>query len=425
MILTLSCLGLAVLLGKNMDKLIRLYNVNNLFQEDLIVKNFRNLQEIGFDTVNVSTRGTPVATMDATASNELELPSTFVWNGTVYNINQWLEDHWTTGIVVMKRDSDRSSRILHEKYYRGNNQYSRCVSWSMCKSIMSALFGIAVNEGLIGDITKETVTDYVPELRGSGYNGVVIEDILQMSSGISFNEDYFDPFSDINMMGYTLALGWSIDGFVASLKRGVEPGKMNHYVSMDTQVLAMILTRAANCTLEEFAEDRLWSKVGFEEDATWVLDNDKDRTALAFGILGVTTRDYARFGWLYLNRGVSPSTGKLVLSDDWVRRSLTANKPHLVPGEQNKMSDYPTFGYGYQWWLCPMENDRSKTANDFMAIGVYGQLIYISPDDNIVIAKNAAYPRYADMQSPSSHENYLETQGFEAMRVIARKFREA
>lgn len=285
--------------------------------------------------------------------------------------------------------------------------------------------GIAVKEGIIGDVTKETVTDYVPELKDSGYAGVLIEDILQMSSGIAFTEDYFDPLSDINMMGYTLALGWSIDSFVASLKRGQEPGKMNNYVSMDTQVLAMIITRAANCSLESFAEEHLWSTVGFAEDATWVLDNNIDRTALGFGILGVTTRDYARFGWLYLNGGVSPATGERIVTEEWVRSSLRADKPHLVPGEQNTMSNYPTFGYGYQWWLCAEEDDPSVAAHDFMALGVYGQLIYVSPDDNIVIAKNAAFPRYADLQSTTSHENYLETQGFAAMRAISKSLRDA
>lgn len=187
----------------------------------------------------------------------------------------------------------------------------------------------------------------------------------------------------------------------------------------------MILTRAANCTLEAYAEEKLWSKVGFEEDATWVLDNNVDRTALGFGILGVTTRDYARFGWLYLNEGVSPATGERILTKEWMRASLRVDKPHLMPGEQNKMSNYPTFGYGYQWWLCAQEDDPSQIANDFMALGVYGQLIYVSPDDNIVIAKNAAFPHYADLQSPSSHENYLETQGFEAMRAISKAFRDA
>jgi CubicO group peptidase (beta-lactamase class C family) len=246
-----------------------------------------------------------------------------------------------------------------------------------------------------------------------------------MSSGIAFDEDYFHPFSDINMMGYTLALGRSMDTFVASLKAACKPGVRNHYVSMDTQVLAMILMRATRQRLSNFAEEHLWSKVGFESDATWLLDNAADRTELAFGILGVTTRDWARFGWLYLNGGVSPSLGTRILSEDWVRASLAADAPHLQPGKQNTMSDYPTFGYGYQWWLCPHPDDPARLARDYMAMGVYGQLIYVSPDDGMVIAKNAAFPHYAKLQDPDSHENYLGTQGLAAMRAIARSLRNA
>ena len=114
-----------------------------------------------------------------------------------------------------------------------------------------------------------------------------------------------------------------------------------------------------------------------------------------------------------------------MLAEEWVKASLTADKAHLRPGKQNKFSDYPTFGYGYQWWLCPQDDDESAVANDFMAIGVYGQVIYVSPDDGIVIAKNAADPGYPELQAPDSHENYLETQGFRAMRTIAKVFRDA
>jgi CubicO group peptidase (beta-lactamase class C family) len=246
-----------------------------------------------------------------------------------------------------------------------------------------------------------------------------------MSSGIAFDEDYFHPFSDINMMGYTLALGWSMDSFVASLKAAMKPGVRNHYVSMDTQVLAMILTRATLQRLSDFAEEHLWSKVGFQSDATWLLDNAADRTELAFGILGATTRDWARFGWLYLNGGVSPSLGTRILSEGWVRASLAADAPHLQPGKQNTMSDYPTFGYGYQWWLCPHPDDPARLARDYMAMGVYGQLIYVSPDYGLVIAKNAAFPHYAKLKDPESHENYLGTQGLAAMCAIARSLRNA
>lgn len=386
--------------------------------------NFRNLDDLGFDVVNVSTGGAPVAELVSDGRTHA-LPATFEWNGTSFGLDAWLEEHWTTGIVVLKRDSDTKARLLHEKYYRGNDAHSLAVSWSMCKTIVSALMGIAVREGIVGDVTQKTITDYVPSLKGSGYEGTRIVDVLQMSSGIVFNEDYFNPCSDINRMGYVVALGWSIDSFVASLKRDRMPGEFNQYVSMDTQALAMVITQASGMPLHEFAQRHLWSKVGLERDAMWVLDNEKQRTELAFGVLGVTTRDYARLGWLYLNGGVSPGTGERVLSEEWVRQSLTADKPHLMPGEMNKMSDYPSFGYGYQIWLCPREDDPNALANDFMAIGVYGQLIYVSPDDNIVIAKNAADPNYPKMQDPTSHENFLETQGFRAMRKIAQTLRDA
>lgn len=413
----------AAVVGFFKDKIDRLNTVNSLFHKDNIVRNFRALHNLGFPYVNLTSRGAPIA--ELSPSDPVSLPSTFFWNGTKFDLQEWLQDRWTTGLVVIKIDSVTKARILHESYGHGNDIQSRCVSWSMCKSFISAMVGIAVDKGVIGDIVEKTVTDYVPELKRTGYDGVTLKNLLQMSSGVAFNENYFNPFSDINVMGYTLALGWSMDSFVATLKRERDQGIFNHYVSIDTQVLAMVLTRAANTSLSDFAEEHLWSKVGFEYSATWVRDNKVNQMELGFGILGVTTRDYARFGWLYHNRGLSPATGDRVLSENWVMASLHPDAPHLMPGEQNLLSDYPTFGYGYQWWLCPQEHNPSLPDRDFMAIGIYGQVIYVSPADGIVIAKNAAFPSYKDHQHPTSHENYVETQGFQALRAISRHLREA
>ena len=217
---TVLVVGAAIYLFRK--KIGRLWTVNNLFRKHVIVHNFRTIHDLGFDAVNVSTRDTPAATLQE--GRQHDLPPTFTWRGQKFDTEKWLQDHWTTGLVVLKRDSDTQARVLLEKYFRGNDASSKCVSWSMCKSVVSALFGIAVDLQLIGDITTKTVTDYVPELIGSGYEGVPIKHVLQMSSGIAFNEDYFHPLSDINMMGYTLALGWSMDSFVASLKAAWTPG---------------------------------------------------------------------------------------------------------------------------------------------------------------------------------------------------------
>ena len=139
-------------------------------------------------------------------------------------------------------------------------------------------------------------------------------------------------------------------------------------------------------------------------------------------MLGVTTRDWARFGWLMLNRGLSPATGERILSEAWVAAATAPDAAHLMPGEANTQSDYQYFGYGYQWWVGPREGEPNQPGRDFLAIGVYGQIMYVSPDDGVIVAKNAAYPEYKEMQRPGSHENYIETQGYEAMRAIARHY---
>ena len=123
---------------------------------------------------------------------------------------------------------------------------------------------------------------------------------------------------------------------------------------------------------------------------------------------------------LLLNKGVSPATGARVVSEAYVAAATTPDAPHLMPGEDNAKSDYPYFGYGFQLWVGPKPEARSEPGTDFLAIGVYGQMIYVSPDDGVVIAKTAAYPGYKEEQRPGSHENYVETMGYEALRAIAK-----
>ena len=147
-----------------------------------------------------------------------------------------------------------------------------------------------------------------------------------------------------------------------------------------------------------------------------LMDGEIDRAELAFGILAMTTRD-CRFGWLYLNQGFTCHSVQVV-PKTYVQDSLTADAPHLQPGPTG-LSDYPSFGYGYQWWLLPKHDDETKLANDFMAIGVYNQFIYVSPDLNIVIARNSAYPHYETQQDPKSHENFSETEACALFRAIA------
>ena len=214
-------------------ELVRIYHVVRLFESAEIVNNFRSMDSM-FDTAQV--RRGPVT--HQFERNLQDLPSTYVYKGQTRKTSDFLEETWTTGIVVLM-----DGTIVFERYYRDNTAASKTISWSVAKSFVSALVGIAVEEGHIRDI-HQPVTDYVPTLRGTGYDGVSIKNVLQMSSGIEFNEDYGDFFSDINRTGRAIAFNTPLDDFVASLRRERPPGTFHHYVSTDTQVLGMGLRAA-------------------------------------------------------------------------------------------------------------------------------------------------------------------------------------
>lgn len=349
----------------------RVYKVINLFDRQNIVINFRSMEHL-FPTKTVR-RGDTVYEFER---DPRELPTRYRFRDRTKSIADFLHETWTTGLVVIHGD-----RIVFEEYYRGNTPNSKTISWSLAKSFVSALIGIAVAEGRIENI-RQPVTDYVPKLRGTGYDGVAIRDVLQMSSGVRFNEDYGDFFSDINRLGRAVAFSKPLDELVASLERERPPGTYNKYVSIDTQVLAMVLRAATGETLTKSLESRIWQPMGAEADAHWLIDSNG--MELAFGGLNAVLRDYARFGLLYLHEG--RWQGRQIVPADWVRASILPDAPHLQPGD-NPLSN-SVLGYGYQWWI-PQQPD-----GDFLAIGIYNQFIYIYPRYNVVIAKSSAYPDY-------------------------------
>lgn len=385
-------LGVGVFLALFADKIVRVRQVMALFDADLIVENFRTMDRV-FDTSSVLAE--PPAHEFERAPRDL--PETYTYLGETKSVAEFIDSTWTTGLVVLT-----DGRIAYEQYYRGNDEATKTVSWSVAKSFVSALFGIAVAEGHIRSV-EDTVTDYVPSLEGTGYDGVRIKDVLQMSTGVRWNEDYADPGSDINRMGRALAFGTSLDKFVGTLVNEREPGTYNQYVSMDTQVLGMILREATGKSLTENLQEKIWRPLHMESDAYWIVDNLG--MELAMGGLNAVLRDYARFGLLYLNDG--NWNGTQIVPADWVRASVTPDAPYLMPGE-NPASSWP-MGYGYQWWIP--ENPEG----DFMAIGIYGQFIYVHPTHRVVIAKSSAYAPYNE----SGDE--MEFESVEFFRVIARR----
>ena len=375
------------------QELVRIHFVLTLFEPDVIVENFRDMTRV-FDSHTVHRKGV----VYELARHPSPLPETFTYRGKRQDLNAWIQRTDTAGLIVI-----HDEKVAFEHYYKGNTAGTRWISWSVGKSLVSAMVGFALQDGSIRSLS-DPVTDYAPSLSTSGYDGVAIKDVLQMSSGIRFNEDYGDFHSDINRMGRTFALGTSMEAFVLSLKNARPPGTYHHYVSMDTQVLGMVLQKATGQSLSAYLEKKLWSQLGMDSDALWIVDGEG--MELAFGTLNAVLRDYARFGLFYLNEG-RDHLGRQLLSADYVKASVTPDAPHLFPGLDNTASN-TSLGYGYQWWL-PETPD-----GDFCAIGVYGQFIYVHPRHNVVIAKNSAYVDY----NQSGDE--MEFESLAAFRAIAR-----
>jgi hypothetical protein len=306
------------------------------------------------------------------------LPEEFVANDFTFNTLKFIDSSYTQGLLFIQNDT-----IQYENYMKGQTESVKHISWSMSKSYISALFGIAMEEGFIKSI-NQTVDEYLPELKGSGYDGVKIKDVLQMASGVKFDETYSDPKSDINRYWEGFVFGKSQDKFTATLINQSPPGKNLQYVSMNTHVLGMIIVKATGRSLTDYLQEKIWKQIGTEFDAYWLADGAGMEMAL--GGLNACLRDYAKIGRLYLNKG--NWNGVQVVPEQWIENSTTVTEDYLSPERSGGI------GYGYQWWI-PEGNE-----GEYMAIGVFNQYIYINPTTNTIIVKNSANQNYYDGKNP-------------------------
>lgn len=376
-------------------KIQRALEIQEATQMDKIQHTFINMDKF-FPIKEVKKSANPY---QFPKGEEITFPETFDFKGITYNTEKYIDSSYTQGLLVLQNDT-----LVYEKYHRGQEENTRHISWSVAKSFVSALFGIAMEEGHIKSI-EQTVDEYLPEMKGTGYEGVRIKDVLQMSSGVKFNEDYSDPNSDIQRWFKTFAFGDSQDEFATTLKNEKKPGTYNHYVSINTHVLGMIVVRATGKSLTEYLQEKIWNKLGMEHDAYWIKDNNDMEMAL--GGLNATLRDYAKMGKLFLNKG--NWNGEQIVPADWVTESTTPDAEHLMADSKNSL--HPEIGYGYQWWI-PDGDD-----GEFMAIGVFNQFIYVNPSTRTVITKTSANENFYDYENP-----YRGKLGhLEMFRAIAKK----
>ena len=375
-------IAMAAVTAFNWDNIVNLNKVITLFDKDKIVHNFVSMNE-SFPNVTIKSTSEPYYFESAPQA----LPESFEFKGKTVSVKEFLDRTSTTALVVLKGET-----ITHESYYLDTKAEDKRISWSVAKSFLSAMVGVAVEQGKIKSL-NDLVTDYAPSLKGSGYDGVTVKNILQMSSGVKFNEDYKDFFSDINRMGRLLALGGSFDEFAASLVTEREQGVYLHYVSIDTHALGMVLRGATGESIVDYFTKHLWNKIHPEADTYFLTDELGEPMVL--GGLNMRATDYLKFGKLYRDNG--RWNGEQIIPESWVKASITPDAPHLMPGKRDN-SDLD-LGYGYQWWL-PVDADQ-----EFMALGIYDQFIYVDKKSNVVIVKNSANINFTDNNFESGHES--------------------
>lgn len=352
--ITIAALAVLVLAGGaalwKREEIGRLMAVNSLFAPDRIVANFSNMDAAFLSTPVSTGPGTPLP-----RGPEVALPE---------GAEAWIADRAVTGLVVL-----HDGAITHESYHLGTTKDDLRISWSVAKSFLSLLTGILVEEGALS--LDDPVTRHVPALGGTAYDGATVEDVLQMESGVTFDEDYFDRDSDINRMGRTVALGGALDDFTAALtETNRMPGGEMRYVSIDTHVIGMVLRGATGRSIPDLLDEHLMGPLGI--GASYYV-TDGEGVAFVLGGLNMTTRDYAKMGAMVERGG---RVGDLqVVPEAWIDAS-TVPSANTAPGGMR---------YGYQWWM-----PRDARPGEIMAQGVYGQFVYIDRISDVVIAVNGA-----------------------------------
>lgn len=353
------------------DELHLFFAVTSVFDERRIVENFSNMDK-AFLTVDVPRGDGPV--VDLPQGPAITMPNDF---------EKWIEERAVTSFMVL-----HNGEIVHEGYYKDTVSTDRRIGWALSKAYISALTGIALERGQIGSL-DDKVTSYLPQLIDTAYNDVQLIDLLQMTSGIEFDEDYLDYNSDINRMARKLALGGSIDEFVTMLKdKSSAPGERWQYISINAHVMAMVLRKVTGQDLARLLSDQVIAPMGLEADPYYMTDGND--AAFSVGGINKTTRDYARFGLMYEQMG--ELGGRQIVPSDWIAMST----------RQTTQTDHRVFGYSYLWWV-----PKDTTSGQFLANGVYGQYLYVDPSKNLVIVQTAADLKFRDPGVEQSNLDYF------------------
>lgn len=334
----------------------------------------------------------------------------YTMDGKSLGLDDYRRRQSVTGLLILK-----DGRVAYEYYGGGNTDTTLWTSRSVAKSVVSILIGIAIREKFIGAVT-DPVTRYLPELRGSDWDGVTLRDLLQHVSGIAWNEHYADPTSDFAHLTRCEAAADAYDcvlGLVRSRQRkpGVKPGEVWSYNTGGAWLVGRVLERATGMTIARYLETRLWSRFAMEHDGVWeaLVKNEVDMGGHGFN---ATLRDWGRFALFVANGGAlangrtvsdggARADGEHLLPDDWLAQSVTWTRAQgsVTPAT-------PQGQYGYQWWYGGVDpareatDDAATTARrTFWAEGIYGQAIAIDPTEHLIMVQWSAW---REAETPAS-----------------------
>jgi len=337
---------------------------------DIQVRTFRHIERL-FPTRTIR-RGTHVYPLPKSdfPFQRVEFTSA----GKRYDLYDYLSLNRVSGLLILK-----NGKIVLERYELGNTESTRWMSMSIAKSISSTLVGVAIHDGYIRSI-DDPITTYLPTLIGSAYEGVTVRNLLQMASGVRWDETYTQPGSDRRRM-----LQAQIDGrpgsilqLMSKLPRAAAPGTVWNYSTGETSVVGELIHAAVKKPVAQYLSERIWSNFGMESDATWWLESQNGQEISGSGLSAVL-RDYARFGLFVLNGGVID--GKAIVPENWF---ADAGSSKLIGGKK--------VNYGYMWWI-PDASANPVHEGALLAEGIFGQYLYINPRESVVVAVWSARPK--------------------------------
>jgi CubicO group peptidase (beta-lactamase class C family) len=350
---------------------------------DAPVRAFANrTAELIFDSVRVE----PARDTWKLARKPAALNFTYEFGGKVHQATDVLENTYTDALLILK-----NGVIVYENYLNRADERSHFMSFSMAKSMNSVMLGFAIQDGYVKSLA-EPITNYVPEFKGTAYDGASVKDVLQMRSGTDWNDNFFQPgpAQDINELAFMRGEARFVSA-ASWPKRAHAPGEVFNYNTVDSALIGLVVERAAKRPISQYMSERLWKPAGMESYAFYILDGPPgEGREFTGGGFNAVLRDYGRIGLMMGQQGVA--NGRKLLSPAWVKESTTAAPPRS--GDRAEAG----LGYAYLWWTF-------DGTHAFTALGGEGQFVFVDPETQTVIVKLSHAPVGPEGQ-PASEETY-------------------